>query len=163
MQHQDALNILEIHTNPVTADIIKQAYRKACSKYHPDRNPAGAEMMKLVNIAYAALENFEGEVTINVDTQKNYGDALNTALNAIIHLGLTLEICGVWCWVSGDTKPHKEVLKAAGFLWSPKKLRWYFRPVEHKARTRGKTWSMERIRDAYGSDQIFRNENLRLA
>jgi hypothetical protein len=163
MKHQDALNILEIHTNPVTPEIIKQAYRKACSKYHPDRNPAGTEMMKLVNVAYAALENFTGEVSTNDDTQKDYGDALNAALNAIISLGLTLEVCGVWVWVSGDTKPHKETLKTAGFMWAPKKMQWYFRPAEYKSRTRGKTWSMDKIRDKYGSEKIFSNGNLALA
>ena len=28
-------------------------------------------------------------------------------------------------WVSGDTRPHKELLKAAGFKWSPKKSAWW--------------------------------------
>ena len=28
-------------------------------------------------------------------------------------------------WVSGDTRPYKELLKAAGFKWSPKKTAWW--------------------------------------
>ena len=28
-------------------------------------------------------------------------------------------------WVSGDTRPHKELLKAAGFKWSAKKSAWW--------------------------------------
>lgn len=31
-----------------------------------------------------------------------------------------------WYWVSGDTKPHKEALKAAGGRWSSKRSAWYF-------------------------------------
>jgi len=36
------------------------------------------------------------------------------------------EIRGFWLWVRGDTKPHKEYLKTAGFRWSPKQGAWYF-------------------------------------
>lgn len=46
------------------------------------------------------------------------------------HDGLTIErknekAC--W-WVSGDTKPRRELLKAMGFRWAPKKKKWYLRP-----------------------------------
>lgn len=32
-------------------------------------------------------------------------------------------------WVSGNTKPIKDKLKAMGFKWAPKKKMWYLRPV----------------------------------
>lgn len=32
-------------------------------------------------------------------------------------------------WASGDTKPHREELKALGFRWSPKQAAWYFKPA----------------------------------
>ena len=31
-------------------------------------------------------------------------------------------------WVSGNTKPMKEKLKAMGFKWAPKKKMWYLKP-----------------------------------
>ena len=37
-------------------------YRAADLKYHPDKNPAGAEMMKLINAAFEVLKDFEGEL-----------------------------------------------------------------------------------------------------
>lgn len=43
----------------------------------------------------------EGEL-VNVKPGQNadYGDALNTAINAVVGLnGISLEICGAWIWV----------------------------------------------------------------
>jgi hypothetical protein len=149
MQIRDALSILNLHQHPITLDDIKMAYRRAAAKYHPDHNPAGLEMMKLVNIAYDTLKDYEGDIESS-ESSNDYGEALNAALNAIVGLGLDIEICGAWIWVSGDTRLHKEILKAAGYLWAPIKKRWYFRPEAYKSRNR-QSWSMDKIRDAYGS------------
>lgn len=150
---KDALSILNIQSNFVTKDDIKEAYRKSAFKYHPDRNPAGLEMMKLINIAYETIKDFEGETTTSTKNNKDFGEIINNALNAIINLGFEIEICGAWVWVSGNTKPHKETLKAAGFFWSPKKLCWYFRSDDYKSHNRN-TWSMDQIRNAYGSNKV---------
>ena len=48
MQHSDAVNILGL-SGDITSEIVKQSYRLAAKKYHPDVNPAGAEMMKIIN------------------------------------------------------------------------------------------------------------------
>jgi len=45
MNIKDALSILGL-TATADQNTIKAAYRKACTKYHPDRNPAGLEIMK---------------------------------------------------------------------------------------------------------------------
>ena len=91
------------------------AYRRAAAKYHPDHNPAGLEMMKLVNVAYDTLKDYEGDIE-SPESNNDYGEALN----------------------------------AAGYLWAPIKKRWYFRPEAYKSRNR-QSWSMDKIRDAYGS------------
>lgn len=109
MNQYDALKVLGLF-GQVSPEIIKQAYKKACSKYHPDRNPAGLEIMKMVNIAYEVLKAYDGKATVN-EASAQYGEEVAQALNQISHLGLTIEICGAWVWVSGDTKSHKEVLK----------------------------------------------------
>jgi DnaJ-class molecular chaperone len=95
MNIKDALNLLELTPRYVNPANIKKAYKKACSKYHPDRNAAGLEMMKLINLAYEAAKNFEGEHTTDT-TRKNYGEAINEALYKIINFGLDIEICGAW-------------------------------------------------------------------
>jgi hypothetical protein len=152
MNNKDAFNILGISAGHITPEAIKAAYRKAAQQYHPDRNPAGLEMMKLINTAYEAIKDFSGEV-FNEGNNKDYGSHLNQALNAIIGLGLTIEICGAWIWVGGNTKPHKEALKAASYQWAPKKALWYFRPVDYKSR-KHKAWAMEDIYSKYGRDII---------
>lgn len=151
MQINDALAVLHTQSNPVTAADIKAAYQKAATLYHPDRNPAGLEMMKMINMAYAMLKDFEGACDQTHHT--NYGEALNNALNSIIDLGLDIEICGIWIWVSGNTKPHREPLKLADYQWSPKKSMWYFRPEKNKSHNRS-SWSMDKIRQTYGSQAI---------
>ncbi|MBS0350596.1 MAG: hypothetical protein JSR33_05305 [Proteobacteria bacterium] len=82
-----------------------------------------------------------------------YAEMLNQALNAIMGLPLKIEICGAWVWLSGDTRPHKELLKQHGFRWAPKKERWFYRPEEYRSSNRGE-WSMEKIRTKYGSRPV---------
>lgn len=156
MKMQDAFNILGIGSGQVTPEDITQAYRRACMKYHPDRNPAGLEMMKLVNAAREALKDFVSGESVTGEG-RDYGEKINAALNAIVALGLDIEVCGAWVWVTGDTRAHKEALKAAGFFWAAKKRAWYFRPEEHKCRhSRGK-FTLDEIRKKYGSEK-FKNE-----
>lgn len=151
MNSFDACKVLNI-TGEYNPDIVKLAYRKACKQYHPDRNPAGLEMMKLVNQAYDALKNESGDSVVTVDS-KDYGSEICNALNAIIDLGLTIELCGAWAWISGDTKPHKEILKSNGFRWASKKKLWYFRPADARVFSTGKK-SMSEIREKYGSKTV---------
>lgn len=154
----DAFNILGISAGNITAEEIKQAYRRAAQKYHPDRNPAGHEMMQAINAAYESIKDFNGEVYTK-DNNQDYGDQLNAALNAVIGLGMSIEICGAWIWLSGNTKQHKEKLKVTGYKWAPKKSLWYFRPEEYKSRNH-KSWSMDEIRNKYGSEQIQNNQGV---
>ncbi len=133
---------------------VKAAYHAAALKYHPDRNPAGAEMMIIVNAAYEVLKDFAGVVVAAAqDGEFTYPEAVNAALNAIVALvGLNIEVCGAWVWVAGNTYLHRAALKAAGFRYASKKQRWYFRPEGWKSASRGK-FSMDDIRDKYGSSE----------
>ena len=158
---KDALSILSI-TGEYTPAIVKAAYRKACSVYHPDRNPAGLEMMKLVNQAYDVLRNESGVVAESVGEDiASYGEEIFKALSAIMHLNFDIEICGSWVWLHGDTKPHREVLKENGFKWAPKKMLWYFRPADYKSKNRG-NWSMDQIRSSHGSEKVTVKERNKL-
>jgi hypothetical protein len=161
MTAKDALKILGLST-AASFEQIKLAYRKACATYHPDRNPAGLEMMKMVNCAYNALTDYQPTSESEITDTSNYGEELNAALNAIINLGLEIEICGSWLWVGGDTKPHKEILKNAGFKWASKKMMWNFRPAKWKSYSRGK-YSMDEIRNAHGSVQIKTKQHRQIA
>jgi len=148
MLQKDAFKILGL-IGEVSPEIVRKAWIAATRKYHPDVNSAGLEMMKAVNVAYETLKDFTG--TAEGEEQSNYADALNDALNAIIDLdGLDIEICGAWLWVGGNTREHKEALKAHGFRYASKKKKWNFRPADWKSASRGKT-SMDEIREKFGS------------
>ncbi|MEO0384167.1 MAG: DnaJ domain-containing protein [Pseudomonadota bacterium] len=147
MNVYDAAKILSV-SGDVTPKQVKAAYVAACKKYHPDINPAGAEMMKVINAAFDVLRDYSGTLK---DEQSTYGEHFNDALNAVFSLsGLSVEICGVWLWVTGETRQYKDVLKGAGFKWAHEKKAWYFRPEQHRSFSRGSA-TLEEIREKYGS------------
>jgi hypothetical protein len=152
MNKFEALQILGL-TGEVSNEDIKLAYKHKAKEYHPDRNPAGAEVMKMINVAYDVVKNESDLNVFENQTMADYPEALATALNAILALDLTIEICGLWIWVSGDTKLHKEALKEAGYRWAPKKKMWYYRPNQAKSRkyrcNNKSEWDMNKIRETY--------------
>lgn len=120
-------------------------------------------MMQAVNEAYEALKNFAGEISLDEDST-NFGEELNNAINAIINLdGISIEVCGAWVWVTGETKKHAQALgkKGAGFYYASKKQAWYFRPADFKSRGRGKH-SLDEIRAKYGSESVERKSKNKL-
>ena len=159
MNKYDACKVLGIEESTVTQEIVKKAYHKACFKFHPDHNPAGANMMKLVNEAKSSLDELGYPLEVNSTDSYNYGDEINEALNKIITLdGIIIEVCGSWIWVSGETKKHKDSLGSANFIYSGKKVMWYFRP-KSQIRFRGsKKLSMDEIRNKYKSQRISTKE-----
>jgi hypothetical protein len=156
MKINDAAKILNLNGD-VTQELIKTAYRRASSKYHPDKG-GSEEMMKAVNQAYEALKNYDGySVDSGEQSQKNsYSDALNDAINAILNLeGIEIEVCGAWVWLTGETKKHAKALgkHGAGFFYASKKQAWYFRPNDWKSVSRG-SFSLEDIRNRHGSQSV---------
>ncbi|MGD1336137.1 hypothetical protein ACP6H1_27465 [Vibrio harveyi] len=77
-------------------------------------------------------------------------------LNAVLAMeGVTVEVCGNWIWLSGETRQHKEALKELGCRWGSKKKMWFYRPADYKKVSR-KEYDMTQIRDMHGS-QILRS------
>jgi curved DNA-binding protein CbpA len=151
MNKFEAIKILNL-TGDINQDLIKQAYRKACTKFHPYRNPAGIEIMKLLNQAFETLKK-EPDFAAENKTE-GYDESLNDAINAVMQMdGVIIEICGLWVWLSGDTRPHKTEIKEAGYFWASKKMMWYFRPADFKSKGRGKD-SIDDIRAKYGSKEV---------
>ena len=68
--------------------------------------------------------------------------------------GLTIELKGVWIWVSGDTYKHKETLKELGYKFCKKDKTpyWIWHPAESKVYHRkGHKVSIEEINYKYGN------------
>ncbi len=64
---------------------------------------------------------------------------------------MEIEICGLWVWVGGETKKHKSALKAAGYKWAMKKLKWYFARVPAGG---FRLFDMDEIRARYDSRRV---------
>lgn len=140
-------------------DELKREYRRLSKIHHPDLG-GDLETMKAVNNAYEAafemLKNQQntrakadptGKTKYTTETPEEFRRVVETLLK----LDLTVELCGSWLWISGDTKPHKEKLKAVGCRWSSSKKMWYWRHQEDGCSwSKGKK-SMNQIRSKYGS------------
>ena len=70
---------------------------------------------------------------------------------------ITIEKCGTWLWIGGDTYPVRKELKNIGCRWSPTKSRWYWKHPKEKFTSHGKV-SMPKIRYKYGSEFIETEE-----
>ena len=76
-------------------------------------------------------------------------------MKLIIIPGLDIELCGSWLWIGGNTREHKEELKALSCRWSKNKKLWYWHHAEEGRKWRRGTYSMNEIRTKYGS-QTFK-------
>jgi curved DNA-binding protein CbpA len=77
MTSSDAAKILCL-SGAITAKDVKKAYRAQALKFQPDKNPAGAEMMKLINEAFEVLKT----LTVNL----NYSKAMKiTVMRSAMH------------------------------------------------------------------------------
>lgn len=155
MNVQEALNIFGLSGEVTEAD-IKKAFKRLAVKFHPDKNPLGAEMMKMINTANDFLMSNLSKInefkSLNLDDFYDYSEEMIKVLNALSALnGIEFEVIGNWAWISGDTKTHKEALSALGCRWAPKKKKWFYRPAEHKSRFNRTEHTMDEIRQMYGT------------
>ncbi len=71
------------------------------------------------------------------DLAPEFGEGLVTVREWAESLaGVHVDTVGSWLWVTGDTRAHKDALKAAGFLFSAKKGAWYWKPAGSAPKTR---------------------------
>ena len=146
-------------TNCRNLDELKKEYRRLSMIHHPDRG-GDPEVMKAINAEHD--EVFEILKRQHNETHDEHHQTTETPeeFRHIIDLlmkldGLTVELCGSWLWIGGNTREHKEELKAAGCRWSHNKKLWYWRHPEDGCYRRGaKSKTMSEIRFKYGS-QIF--------
>ena len=146
-----------------TLDALKKCYKAAAMKYHPDRG-GDEETMKAINAEYErrfeelknsqntqAAADATGETRA---TKESAGDFIKIHDHLLKLDGLEIELCGRWLWIGGNTKPHKEKLKACGCRWSNSKKLWYWHFAEDGDRWHRGNKSMNQIRRKYGSTRF---------
>ena len=120
---------------------LKREYRRLVMIHHPDHGGDTATMQ-----AINAEHDADHQTT---ETPEEFREIIDALLRMD---GVEVELCGSWLWIGGNTRAHKDELKAAGCRWSSNKKLWYWRHEEDSSSWhRGKTYSMGRIRMKYGS------------
>lgn len=148
---------------------LKTAYYKLVMVHHPDRggdvavmqriNAEHDEMFSRLKNAQNVQAKTDSDVKETTETPEEFREIVQLLLSLE---GVEVELCGAWLWLSGDTYPHKDALKAAGCRWSRSKQRWYWRHEEKGCHwSRGKC-SMVDIREKYGSKVLVSNQKKQL-
>lgn len=144
----------DFFTNCQTLEELKKEYHKLVKKYHPD-NGGDIEMMQDINyqfdIWHEELKNKHRtkDGTIYEKPNDETPEEFRDMIEKLLKYNLTIEVIGCFVWVSGDTKPAKEILKSLGFKWHSKKIMWYLAPKDYHKKSRHEV-SMDEIREFYG-------------
>ena len=147
-------------------DELKKAYKAAAMKNHPDMGGDTATM-QAINAEYSArfevLKRSQNEQAAEDTTGRTHattesaGDFI-AIIAALLKLdGLEIELCGRWLWIGGNTREHKEAMKAAGCRWSSTKKLWSWHHAEEGQHWHKGTKTMAEIRSKYGSTTFTRS------
>ena len=150
----------------LTSETIKARYRELAKQHHPDLG-GDTETMQDINASYLqALKRCDGQESHGSDGRPHtyhYNEERESAIMDKIRELLSLKMDGVdvyliglWIWVMGETRPHKEALKALGMKWSPRRSAWSWKP--YKGRTRRSNASLGAIAATYGCRRFDKYE-----
>lgn len=145
-----------------TIEEAKKQYHRLVIENHPDRG-GSEEVMKRINAEWDYLKTHNYNIHQGMDgstytnEQQDVPDEVTehfaAIINALIHLeGISIEICGSFIWVSGETYQWRTLLKGLGFKWARRKQMWYLAPTK-KRKSHGE-WSMDEIRQRHGSYMV---------
>ena len=150
-----------------TPQQVKEAFKKLAKQYHPDvtGEDTNEKMAEIIAAYQKALKSFHGFNSVGTDGKTHsyrYNDKVEmdivNLVGELVNIpNIIIEIVGVWVWVSGDTKTHKETFKKLGMRWHSKRVMWYKRPAGYKTRY-NKTASFDDLKKMYGSKTVQSNK-----
>jgi len=140
-------------------DELKKQFKKLAFQFHPDitGKDTNREMQEIIQEYEIAMQEIGKIHNKNYTFDQEYIDLIN-ALIKLNMKNVTIEICGWFVYVTGDTKPFRKQLgkDGIGLIWNPKKTCWYYKPAWYYKKNKN-TWSMNKIRETWGS-QIIEKE-----
>lgn len=141
---------------------IKTQYKKLAFQYHPDLG-GDVEVMKTINNQYEdALKSCNGQTTKGSDgkdhvykwdeeTERKLTNIIDKLLKLSME-SVEIDLIGIWVWITGNTKPHREQLKGMGCKWHATRGCWYYKPYE--SRHWGSNASLEDLAKQYGKTDV---------
>ena len=141
--------------NVKTLNDLKAEYRRLAMANHPDLGGSTAVMQE-INAAYdrlfAVLKDAHNAAADEEHQTNEMPHEYRDIITALLRMdGLKIELCGCWLWITGNTRAHKDELKALGCHWSQQKAAWSWHHRDPGARWyRGKR-TMQEIRRKYGT------------
>lgn len=155
-----------------TPEDVKRTYRELALKHHPDVGGDTRTMQKINAEYHLSLKMMDGRESIGTDEKKHtykYDESKEQAImdkiGELLGLritGIEIALIGMWVWITGDTKPHKDALKGAGCMWHTKRKCWYWRGEGYKSYRRSKA-SLSELALRYGCRVFDPQEETRLA
>lgn len=148
-----------------TLDEAKKKFWELAKVHHPDKGGNTATFQEILNQFQAfkpSSEKFTGEYAAF-----NSGEYAHIIVQLMHIPEITIEVCGSWVWVSGNTKPYKDQIKGVqtgtsykvGF--SGQKSMWYFSPSGYKKHSK-KVFSIDEVRNLYGSKRVVKKERTKV-
>ena len=155
-------------TNCKTAEELKKEYRRLAKQLHPDLGGDTEEFKIMQNeyeIMWERLKNIHtnsnGE-TYTKETTETPQEFINIINVLISYLDISIEVCGSWLWITGNTKLHKEVLKNLKFRYAHKKQAWYYHTEPYRKKGK-RELTLDEIRDMFGSEKYQSKQEKELA
>lgn len=141
-----------------TLEALKHEYRRLCMIHHPDRGGDTATMAAINQEYDEAFQRLQSgraaQQTAEAHEAEEAPEAFRAVISRLVILaGINIEICGSWVWVTGNTYPNREALKAAGLRYSKGKAAWYWKPEGSRSKAR-RQYSMTEIRQLHGSERV---------
>ncbi|NPE30773.1 J domain-containing protein [Methanococcoides sp. SA1] len=137
---------------------LRKLYYQLALKHHPDRG-GDVEKMQAINAEYEKYSQMliDGNTdfsSLRKVYERDVSEELQTKINEIIHFDqIQIEVIGGWLWITGNTFPLKDQLKALSFRYSRNKAAWYWHSKNY-IKMSNKQFSMEGIRKLWGSMEI---------
>lgn len=160
--------------NVETLEELRKQYKELLKKFHPDNPNGSTEATQAINAEYDKLfkvlkdkhesKTADGDKATydNMKYDFSEDEALREILQKIIGFSdITIELCGSWIWLSGNTYQYKAELKEIGFKWASKKKQWYWHSEAFRKKGK-KALSMDEIRNYYGSTEVKADDTKRL-
>lgn len=150
---------------------IKKQFHHMAVKLHPDCGGSEAEFIELKREYDDLLKHHQvyhraanGSTYEKEPEEYEKPGEFAAIIDALIKMdGIEFELVGVWLWVFGDTKAHKDELKALGLRWNGKRQKWYKAPSDKRKRGRMSRKSYDELREIYGVQASGRGSNSGLA